>query len=67
MIDADEIFERLEKAIADKQFGDDHRNRLAFHCGMLQGEIRVLCIYLNNHEEEIKKLQTEIAYLKHQL
>jgi hypothetical protein len=67
MIDAEEIFTKVEKFVNGQDWGEDHRNRLAYHCGMLKGEIRVLAIYLNNSEEEIKKLQIEIAHLKHQL
>lgn len=67
MTDADQIFETVEKEVGNMDWGDDHRNRLAYHCGRLKGEIRVLVHYLKNHEEEIKKLQIEIAHLKHQL
>lgn len=67
MTDVDEIFEKVEKFVNGQDWGDDHRNRLAYHCGMLKGEMRVLAIYLNNSEEEIKRLQREIVHLKNQL
>jgi hypothetical protein len=67
MTDVDEIFEKVEKFVNGQGWGDDHRSRLAYHCGMLKGEMRVLAIYLNNSEEEIKRLQREIVHLKNQL
>ena len=67
MIDADEIFERIEKTVANENYGNDWRSRLAFHCGMLKWEIRELCMYLNNHEEEIQQLKAELLEIRNQL
>ena len=54
--------------LASKIFSasDDHRSRLAFHVGLLIGEINQLCEVIQNHEEEIARLNIEITNLIHE-